>query len=60
MSEQQIYKTEAERLADLGKYLPLRIAYSLHPTGLKSEPEEQILLKPDIELKGTGGIVEFN
>ena len=60
MSEQQIYKTEAERLADLGKYLPLRIAYSLHPTGLKLEPEEQILLKPDIELKGTGGIVEFN
>ena len=60
MSEQQIYKTAEERLADLGKYLPLRIAYSLHPTGLKLEPEEQILLKPDIELKGTGGIVEFN
>lgn len=60
MSEQQIYKTEEERLADLGKYLPLRIAYMLHPTGLKLESEEQILLKPDILLKGTGGIVEFN
>ena len=60
MSEQQIYKTDEERLADLGKYLPLRIAYILHPTGLRLEPEEQILLKPDIVLKGTGGIVEFN
>ena len=60
MSEQQIYKTDEERLADLGKYLPLRIAYMLHPTGLKLEAEEQILLKPDIVLKGTGGIVEFN
>ena len=59
-SEQQIYKSDVDRLADLGKYLPLRIAYVLHPTGLKLEPEEQILLKPDIELKGTGGIVEFN
>ena len=60
MSEQQIFKTDVERFADLGKYLPLRIAYILHPTGLKLEEEEQILLKPDIVLKGTGGIVEFN
>ena len=60
MSEMQIFKTEEERLADLGKYLPLRIAYMLHPTGLKLEAEEQILLKPDILLKGTGGIVKFN
>ncbi len=59
-SEQQIFKTEVDRLADLGKYLPLRIAYILHPTGFKSESEEQILLKPDLVLKGTGGIVEFN
>ena len=60
MSEQQIFKTEVERFADLGKYLPLRIAYKLHPTGFKLEEEEQILLKPDIVLKGTGGVVEFN
>ena len=60
MSEMQIFKTEEERFADLGKYLPLRIAYMLHPTGLRSEAEEQILLKPDILLKGTGGIVKFN
>ncbi len=59
-SGQQIFKSETDRLADLGKYLPLRIAYILHPTGLKLENEEQILLKPDIVLKGTGGIVEFN
>ena len=59
-SEQQTFKTDIDRLADLGKYLPLRIAYMLHPTGLKLEPEEQILLKPDLILKGTGGIVEFN
>lgn len=61
MSEMQIYKTDEERYADLGKHLPLRIAYILHPTGLQiEEEEEKILLKPDIELKGTGGIVEFN
>ena len=60
MSEQQIFKSDMDRLADLGKHLPLRIAYILHPTGLKLEPEERILLKPDIVLKGTGGVVEFN
>ena len=60
MSEQQIFKTDVERFADLGKYLPLRIAYILHPTGFKLEEEEKILLKPDIVLKGTGGVVEFN
>lgn len=59
-SEQVIFKSDTDRLADLGKYLPLRIAYLLHPTGLKSEQEQQILLKPDIILKGTGGVVEFN
>lgn len=59
-SEQIIFKSDVDRLADLGKYLPLRIAYMLHPSGLKSEQEEQILLKPDIILKGTGGVVEFN
>ena len=59
-SEQIIFKSDTDRLADLGKYLPLRIAYVLHPSGLKLEREEQILLKPDIILKGTGGIVDFN
>ncbi len=59
-SEQIIFKSDVDRLADLGKYLPLRIAYMLHPSGLKLEQEQQILLKPDIILKGTGGIVEFN
>ena len=59
-SEQQTFKSDIDRLADLGKYLPLRIAYVLHPTGLREETEEQILLKPDIILKGTGGIVDFN
>ena len=59
-SEQIIFKSDTDRLADLGKYLSLRIAYSLYPTGLRLETEEQILLKPDIVLKGTGGVVEFN
>jgi len=58
-SGQQIFKSEADRFADLGKHLPLRIAYILHPTGVKVE-EGQILLKPDIKLKGTGGLVDFN
>ena len=59
-SEQQIFKSDVDRLADLGKHLPLRIAYTLYPTGLKLEDEQKILLKPDIVLKGTGGVVEFN
>ena len=59
-SEQQTFMSDTDRLADLGKYLPLRIAYVLHPSGLKLEPEQQILLKPDMILKGTGGVVEFN
>lgn len=59
-SEQQIFKSDMDRLADLGKHLPLRIAYVLHPSGLKLEDEQKILLKPDIVLKGTGGVVEFN
>lgn len=59
-SEQQIFKSSEDRLADLGKTLSLRIAYVLHPTGFRSEDEEKILLKPDMVLKGTGGIVEFN
>ena len=59
-SEQQIFKSDTDRLADLGQYLTRRIAYVLHPTGLRLENEEQILLKPDIVLKGTGGVVEFN
>ena len=59
-SEQQIFKSDMDRLADLGKHLPLRIAYELYPTGLKLEAEEKILLKPDIVLMGTGGFFEFN
>ena len=59
-SEQQIFKSSEDRMADLGKYLSLRIAYVLHPTGFRLEKEEQILLKPDMVLKGTGGLFEFN
>lgn len=59
-SEQQIFKSPEDRMADLGQYLSRRIAYVLHPTGFRLESEEQIVLKPDMELKGTGGIVEFN
>lgn len=59
-SGQIIFKEDVEMLADLGKHLPLRISYKLYPSGLKKEPEQKILLKPDIELKGTGGIVKFD
>ena len=59
-SGQVIFKENVEMLADLGNHLPLRISYMLYPTGLKKEPEEKILMKPKIILKGTGGIFQFN
>ncbi len=59
-SGQIIFKTSEEMIADLGRHLPKRIAYKLYPTGLEREPEEQILLKPDIVLKGSGGAVKFD
>ncbi len=55
-----VFKEDVEMLADLGLHLPLRISYMLYPSGLKKEPEDKVLLKPNIVLKGTGGIVEFN
>ena len=59
-SGQVIFKEENEMLADLGLHLPRRISYKLYPTGLKNEPEEKVLLKPEIVLKGTGGIFKFD
>ncbi len=59
-SGQIIFKEDIEMLADLGNHLPLRISYMLYPSGLKKEPEEKVLLKPDIILIGTGGRVNFN
>ena len=60
MSEQVIFKEKIEMLADLGKHLPYRISYMLYPNGFKKEPENQVLLKPDIRLKGTGGDIKFD
>ena len=59
-SGQIIFKENIEMLADLGNHLPVRITYMLYPTGLKKEPEEKVLLKPEIKLIGTGGEVKFN
>ncbi len=59
-SNQVIFKEEKEMLADLGLHLPLRISYKLFPTGLKQEPEEKILLTPEIVLKGTGGVFKYD
>lgn len=59
-SGQVIFKEPQEMLADLGNHLPRRISYILYPNGLMKEPEDKVLLKPDIVLKGTGGVVEFN
>lgn len=59
-SGQVIFKEKVDMLADLGKHLPLRISYMLYPSGLKKEPVEKILLKPDLILKGAGGIVKFD
>ena len=63
-SGQIIFKEPVEMIADLGRLLPRRIAYLLdktgvNQTGVKPVDEEQTLLKPDIILKGTGGMVEF-
>ena len=58
-SGQIIFKEPVDMLADLGNHLPRRIAYMLYPSGIAKEPEDKVLVKPDIVLKGTGGIVEF-
>ena len=59
-SNQVIFKEDKEMLADLGMHLPQRIAYKLYPTGLNQEPEEKILLTPEIKLKGTGGVFKYD
>ena len=59
-SGQVIFKEDNELLADLGLHLPRRISYELYPSGLKKEPEEKVLLTPEIVLKGTGGIFKFD
>ena len=58
-SGQIIFKEPVDMLADLGNYLPRRIAYMLYPSGIAKVPEDKVLEKPEIVLKGTGGIVEF-
>lgn len=60
MSNMVIFKQPNEMLADLGKHLPLRISYMLYPSGLKKEPPDKVLLKPDFVLKGTGGIIQYD
>ena len=64
-SGQIIFKEPVEMEADLGRLLPRRIAYLLdkngtNQTGAIRADEDQIMLKPDIILKGTGGMIEFN
>ena len=59
-SGQVIFKEDNEMLADLGLHLPRRISYELYPTGLKKEPEEKVLLTPEIVLKGTGGVFKYD
>lgn len=58
-SGQIIFKEDGEMLADLGNHLPLRISYMLNPSELKKEPEDKVLLRPEIVLKGNAGIVQF-
>ena len=58
-SGQIIFKEDVEMLADLGLELPKRIAFMLNPSQLKEEPEDKVLLKPDIVLKGNAGIIQF-
>ncbi len=59
-SGQIIFKTSEEMIADLGLHLPKRIAYKFFPTGLNEEPEEKVLLKPDLVLIGSGGRIKFD
>lgn len=58
-SGQIIFKEDVEMLADLGLELPKRIAFMLNPSQLREEPEDKVLLKPDIVLKGNAGIIQF-
>ncbi len=60
MSNNVIFKEDMDMLADLGIHLPRRISYMLYPSGIKKEPQDKVLLKPDIVLKGTGGVFKFD
>ena len=60
MSNMIIFKQPEEMFADLGKHLPSRISYMLYPSGFNEEPQDKVLLKPDFQIKGTGGIVKYD
>jgi hypothetical protein len=56
---QVIFKTDSDMMADLGKHVSKRIAYTLDPTGMPEEEEGVILLKPEIALLGSQGAIKF-
>ena len=60
MSNMIIFKQPEEMSADIGKHLPWRISYMLYPSGFNKEPQDKVLLKPDFQIKGTGGIVKYD
>ena len=57
---QVTFKSETEILADLGKHLTGRIAHALYPTGMPEVEEGEVLLRPNVELLGSGGVIQFD
>ncbi len=57
---QVTFKSETEILADLGKHLTGRIAHALYPTGMPDVMLGEVLRRPDEELLGSSGVVQFD
>jgi hypothetical protein len=55
-----VVKTDEELLADLGRYLPRRIAHALYPTGVPETEEKLVLLKPEERYRSSDGFLAFD
>lgn len=55
-----VVKTDEEMLADLGRYLPRRIAHALYPEGIPETEEKLVLRKPQERYKSSDGYIAFD
>jgi hypothetical protein len=54
------FREPSDMMADLGNHLPRRIAYILYPTGMPEVKEGVVLDKPDLELLGNQGVIQWD
>jgi hypothetical protein len=55
-----VVKTDEELLADLGRYLPRRIAHVLYPAGIPETEEKLVLLRPQEQYRSSNGVIPFD